>query len=248
MGGRAVQSDAVSQTGESALPSVCGLVFDIAGVLYDTTVWRRWLVQVLARMGHPVEYTQFYRDWDVQFQGDIYRGHREHGEAFAAFLRASGLTRGQIDEIEAASAAQRRDLEATVRPAPGVRPTLSRLQAAGFAVAVLANSEHPAARLRERLGRLGLGCHITAVVSSIDLERARPDPACYEAVLAAMRLRARDVAFLGCDAAELNAAARAGMPTIGFNDQPRAVADRHIERFPELLRVLGADDALAAAG
>jgi HAD superfamily hydrolase (TIGR01509 family) len=248
MGGRGIQAAAVGGTDEGALPSVRGLVFDLAGVLYDATVWRRWLVQVLTRMGHPVEYTNFYRDWDARFQGDVYRGHREHGEAFAAFLHATGLTRGQIDEIEAASAAQRRDLEATVRPAPGVRPTLARLQTAGIAVAVLANSEHPAARLRERLGRLGLGCHIAAVVSSIDLERARPDPACYEAVLAALRLPACDVAFLGCEAAELDAAARAGMPTIAFNDQPRAAADRHIERFPELLRVLGADDALAAAG
>jgi phosphoglycolate phosphatase-like HAD superfamily hydrolase len=230
------------------LPRVRGLVFDLSGVVHDAMHWRHWLWQVLARLGFHGDQHQFFRDWNNGYLHDVHCGRREFGEAFESFLRSVGLTGGQIDEVEVASAARRRAFEATVRPLPGVRSTVARLHASGIQLAVLANSEHSAPRLRERLARLGLGCHIAAVLSSFDLEQTRPDAVCYQATVSALRLSADEVAFLGHDASDLDGAARAGLATIGFQFRGVTSTDARIACFGDLLTVLGADQPLAAAG
>ena len=56
------------------------------------------------------------------------------------------------------------------------------------------------------------------------------------------------MAFVGHDAAELLGAASLGMATIAFNADADARADRHIERFEELLDVACSAMPCAAAG
>src|SRR5690348_9183710 len=103
---------------------VRGLLFDMGDVLHDATLWRRWLFQLLGRIGLNARYRTLFRVWDEEFLGDVYRGRREYGEAFHAFLLSLGLSRGQIDEVQAASQARKRELELNVRPLPGVRDTV----------------------------------------------------------------------------------------------------------------------------
>jgi FMN phosphatase YigB (HAD superfamily) len=80
-----------------------------------------------------------------------------------------------------------------------------------------------------------LGQVFKAVVSSIDLERIKPDPVGYRTALEAMELAADRVAFVGHDAEELAGAAAVGMATIAFNHDPDAKADVFIARFEQLL-------------
>ena len=40
--------------------NVRGLVFDMGDVLFDATVWRRWLLQQLQRMGLQAGYRSFF--------------------------------------------------------------------------------------------------------------------------------------------------------------------------------------------
>jgi len=228
--------------------TVSGLLFDMGDVLYDTTIWRRWLLQMLARLGLHTNYRSFFCIWDRDFLDDVHRGRREFSEAFRAFLRSAGLSGGQIDEVEAACRARRSQWEETARLLPGVRATLTRLHAAGYVLGVLSDSEHPAALLREQLQRLGLGGLFTAVVSSIDLGRVKPDPICYSTALRAMGLDADDVAFVGHDTEELAGAARMGIRTIAFNFAPDARADVFLARFEELLDLVGVPPSQAAAG
>jgi FMN phosphatase YigB (HAD superfamily) len=103
----------------------------------------------------------------------------------------------------------------------------------------LSNSEHPATVLVERLRRLGIGGCFKAVVSSIDLERIKPDPICYLSAARAMELPADRIVFVGHDAEELAGAKRAGMSTIAFNSDPLAEADVFLSRFDELLALIG---------
>jgi HAD superfamily hydrolase (TIGR01509 family) len=220
------------------LGDIGGLVFDLDDVLYDATLWRRWLVKLLMRLGMQVSYRSFFRTWDREYLDAVYRGHRERGEAFQAFLLASGLSRGQIDEVEAASIALRRELAADARPLPGVRSTLARLKQSGIALGVLSDAEGRAAELSEQLVHLGLGNLFGTVISSFDLERTKPDPACYEAALAGLRLPAERVAFVGHDAEELAGARAVRMRTIAFNNDPEAVADIYLGNFHELLELL----------
>jgi HAD superfamily hydrolase (TIGR01509 family) len=228
----------IREEASQRLRRIRGLLFDMGDVLYDATLWRRWLLQVLARMDVHVAYRDFYRVWDRDYLPAVHCGQRDYHEAFCALLRSLGLARGVIDEIEAASQARRRELIATLRPLPGVRPTLCQLQAAGFLLGVLSDSESPAAELKQRLDQLGIGSCFAAVYSSFDLKQAKPAPLGYQTAAAAMRLPIEQVAFVGHDAEELAGAAAVGMPTIAFNYDPGVTADVLLERFEDLLQVV----------
>ncbi|HUY91270.1 MAG TPA: HAD family hydrolase [Pirellulales bacterium] len=232
---------------ENGTRAVQGLLFDMGDVLYDATVWRRWLLQLLHRMGLHAQYRSFFKLWDCDFLDDVHCGRREYGEAFQAFLLAAGLTRGQIDEVEAASQARKRELERGVRPFPGIRGVLHRLHEAGMTLGVLSDSESTAEELQLRLNQLGIGHCFIAVVSSIDLERTKPDPVCYRAAVAAMGLPAESTAFIGHDAEELAGARAVGMRAWAFNFDADAVADRYLVRFDELLQCIDRRERLAMA-
>ena len=103
---------------------------------------------------------------------------------------------------------------------------------------MLSDSEHPATILTERLKRLGLGGLFQTVVSSIDLERTKPNPICYVTALRGMSAPVDEVAFVGHDSEELGGAANVGMPTVAFNYEPDARADVFIARFVELLELV----------
>lgn len=225
-----------------------GLLFDADDVLYDATVWRRWLVRLLGRLGVHTTYACLFRVWDRDYLDDVHRGRRDFWEALDTFLMAIGLRRAQIDEVKAACQARLRGLTASARPLPGVKTTLSRLHESGLTLGVLANSASPAEEIRAQLGRFGLDDVLAAVVSSVELGRTKPDPAAYLAALRRMKLPPHQAAFVGHDTAELAGAAAAGMKTIAFNYDRDAQADVFLTRFDELLDVMGIRSRYAAAG
>jgi HAD superfamily hydrolase (TIGR01509 family) len=227
---------------------VAGVLFDMGGVLYDDTAWRRWLLRVLGQLGLQTNYRSFFRVWDREFLVAVHRGQCDFCTTFRNFLRAVGLSRAQIDEVEAACQARRREVEATIRPLPGVKTTLTRLRQAGLVLAALNNSEHTSAVLAERLERIGLDGQFARVVSSIDLGQTKPDPTCYRAALEGMALPAEQVAYVGHDSEELAGAAQVGMPTIAFNFDADAQADVFLARFEELADLVEVRLPYAAAG
>jgi len=215
-----------------------GILFDMCNILYDDTVWRRWVLRLLSRLGLSTNYCSFFRLWDREYLDEVHCGRRDFREAFASFLRCAGLSHGQIDEVEAASHARRRQLEDHSRPLPGVRNTLWRLHQEGFVMGVICDTELPAAVLRQRLHRFGIEKLFPTVISSIDLNRCMPEPACYLAAADAMKLPPEKLVFVGHDRLELAGASAVGMPTIAFNFDSDAQADVHIGRFEELIEVL----------
>jgi HAD superfamily hydrolase (TIGR01509 family) len=220
---------------ESGTRSLRGLIFDMGDVLYDATVWRRWLWRLLTHMGMTVEYRRLFEAWDRDFLAAVHRGEREYLAAFRDFLGALGLRPGQVDEVVAASHAQRRQLEEHTRAYPGVAATLGKLRAADIRLAVLSDSESTSAQLQDRLGRLGLAGCFSGVVSSFDLRHTKPDRVCYEAAISTVALPANDCAFVGHDADELAGAAAVGLRTVAFNYEPDVIANVYLERFEQLL-------------
>ncbi len=227
---------------------IAGLLFDMDDVLHDATVWRRWLMKLLVRMGVHTTYTCLFRLWDREYLDDVHRGRREFCEAFDSFLRAIGLRRAQIDEIRAACQARIRVLTDTSRALPGVKTTLLRLHESGLALGVAVNTSMTEPEVRRQLERFGVEEVLGAVVSSIDLGRTKPDPACYLTALARMHLRPEQTAFVGHDTVELAGAAAVGMQTVAFNYDRDAEADLFLTRFDELLDVCGVRSRYAAAG
>ncbi len=228
--------------------TVSGVLFGMGGVLYDDSVWRRWLLRLLGQLGLHTNYRSFYRVWDREFLKAVQSGQTELCQAFRIFLRSVGLTPAQIDEVEAACQARRRRLEESTRALPGVKATLARLYQSGLTLGVLANSEHPSEVLQERLERMGLGGLFQVVLSSLDLRRTKPDLACYRTALAALKLGSHEVAYVGNESDELAGAARVGLYTVGFNYDPDAQADAFIARFEELAEVVEPRRPMAAAG
>jgi HAD superfamily hydrolase (TIGR01509 family) len=225
-----------------------GLVLDFGGVVYDDTLWGRFVFRLLSRVGVHTSYHCFFRFWEREYLGAVYGGRREFCEAFEDCLRAVGLSRPQIEEIEAACQARREQWEAGARPLPGVRQTLGRLHRSGIALGLLTNSTHPAETLRAKLAAMGLGDDFDAVLSSIDLGCALPEPQCYQAAAESLGLPPGALAFVGHDAAELEGARRAGLGTIAFNHDADAAADRFLTRFEELFDAAIGPVRLAAAG
>jgi HAD superfamily hydrolase (TIGR01509 family) len=227
---------------------VRGFVFDMGDVLYDATVWRRWLLKLLGRIGVHTTYRCFFQVWDHEYLRDVHRGRRDFCEAFQSFLLSVGLTRAQIDEVEAACQARRRQLEASARPLPGVKATIARLRGAGVPMAVLSDSERRSCALVEQLNRFGLRDMFDAVLSSVELEETKPAAVCYLAALERIDLSPAEAAFVGHDAEELAGARAVGMQTVAFNFDSAAEADMYLARFEDLQDLVGQSRSFAAAG
>ena len=226
---------------------VRGLLFDFGGILYDDTVWRRWLLRLLRHVGLHTHYSSFYHVWDRDFAADVYCGRRSFCDAFAGFLRTAGMPCGLIDEVLAACRGLRRELDESIRPLPGVRCTLGRLARMNLVFGILSDTELTADQLQARLAGFAPFLEFRAVVSSFDLGRTKPHPECYRAALAQMELDAAEVAFVGHDAAELAGARAVGMSTIALSDSPDAEADLHLDRFDQLADVISLPRSAAAA-
>ena len=227
-----------------ASDAVAGLVIDVPDVLYDATLWRRWLVRLLTRLNPSINYTTFFQAWDRDYLADVHCGRREFSEAFQSFLLLAGLSWAQIDEIEAASRLRRQNFEQNARPLPGVVKTMTRLDSLGLRILAWADAPHSGARLAERLERLGLTNRFAGVLTSFDLELAQPSAACYLAALESLDLPAGQTLYVGHDARHLAAAGALGMRTAAFNSQPDARADFYLLRFEDLLPLVEARIAL----
>jgi phosphoglycolate phosphatase-like HAD superfamily hydrolase len=224
-----------------------GILFDADNVLYDTTAWWRWLVQLLRHFRLRIDGRDVPTIWRQEFLDEVHRGCRDWGDAFHAMLLAIGLSPAEAEEVEAACQARRRQLETTLRLLPGVKSTLGKLHAAGLRLAVLANAECPGTILWERFDRLGLAGLFSTIVSSVDLERTMPDAVCYFTALRAMDLRPAGVAYVGHDLEGLQGAAAIGMVAVAMGYAPPSGAGVVVNRFEELCMLVGRPP-LAAAG
>ena len=213
------------------------LLFELDNVLHDATHWQRWLWQLLTRMGVQRDFYSFCGIWQRGYLHEVYRGGREFAHALRSFLVDNGLSAGQIDEVEAASAARRRELGENLRPLPGVAKTLSQLATRNIGLGILANSECGGQELRARLERLSLAGRFQFVLSSRDLGHVKPEAACYQSALDMLRLPAHAVGVVSCHAEDLMGAAAAGLKTVAINLEAFSHSDFTLPRFEELLRI-----------
>ena len=196
-----------------ASPKVSGIVFEMAGVLYDDTVWQRWLLQLLSRIGLHTQYQPFFRLLETEHLPSVYCGHRTLWDALRDYFYSLGLSKGQVVEIEAAAVTRRKQYDREIRPIPGVISTLAQISALGTRMAVITNSSESAAELLEKLSRWGVSERFEVVVSSRELGFAMPAPECYQAVLNRLTLPASEMLFVSADSAHLAGARRVGLAT-----------------------------------
>jgi AHBA synthesis associated protein len=229
-------------------PPLSGLVLDCGGVLYDDTVWLRWLLKLLTRLGLHTHFTPFMRIWQREYLSHVKTGDAEYWQALRTFLRALGLTAGQMAEVQAAGMARQRDLEGSILPLPGVVNVLTRLHAQGIQLTVLSSGHTDAAAVQTQLVRLGLSRLFDRVLTEVDLGAAFPQQPALERAISLIDLPAKRLAYVGRDARVLGQASRAGLRTVAVNYDADAEADIYMEHFEQLLDLLPWSAPRAMAG
>jgi HAD superfamily hydrolase (TIGR01509 family) len=223
--------------GESLPPTSTPTALLLAGenVLYDATVWDRWLVRLLRHVGVPIDQESFTRRWIDGYLGDIHCGRIGFVAAFRKCLQTWGLSDGLIDEVTAASQGRRHQFLRETRPLPNIRQTLLALSQRSVALGLMVDTELSVADLERHLTRLGFGGRFSFVLSSVELGYTKAEESAYRVAMARFGKPPERIAFVGNRAEHLSAAARLGMPTVAFNYDDHARADLYLRQFDELV-------------
>jgi HAD superfamily hydrolase (TIGR01509 family) len=203
------------------------VVFDMDGLLLDTeTLWHEAEVELFAR--HGGEFT-----WDDKMTviGTSYD--------FTADYFADRLDRPRSEGpalvremIELMHALVRRAVEAR----PGAVELVERLRADGVPLGLASNS--PRFLVDDALATAGLADAFDTIVTSDDVERAKPAPDIYLLACERLGVEPADALALEDSASGVTAAKAAGLTVIGvpqFAETDVSAADRVIDSLEELL-------------
>ncbi len=216
-------------------PPIGGLLIDLCGVLYDDSVWRRWLLKLVQHVGLHTTYTPFFRIWQLEFLDRVRTGELDYWDALRLFLRSAGLSSGQIDEVEAAGHARYRQCEDEILPLPGVVQVLTRLNELGIHLTLLSSAFFDLEEVHKRLERLSLIPYFQNALSVPDLWRRYPGRSVFDVAVELTGLTCRQVGFVGRDTTMLAAAGDSGVRRIAVNYEEDAVADVLIGSIDQLL-------------
>ncbi len=225
-----------------------GVIFELCGVLYDDSAWRRWLLHLVSHMGLHTHYAAFFRVWERDYQPDVWQGKAEFWTSLKRFLRTAGLSRGQVDEVEAASRARFRDLAQDIRPFPCVVATLAQLARGGLELTVMTRVPLGQFEMAGKLATLGMSRQIRHLVPHDDARPSGDHHHRFRNAIAATRRPAERLAYVGCDSCELRTARELDLLTVAFNHDADAVADHYVEQFDQLCELLDGTRPLLAAG
>ncbi len=218
------------------LPSFDGLLFDLPGVFYDADDWRRWLFQVVTRLGLHTRYLLFFRAFDEQFADLVNAGELDYWDALRSFLLAAGLSHPQTAEIEMAGRPRRKALQAVARPFAGVVTTLYELAENNITLMAVSHGPQTSNETEQRLLTLGVRDLFSSVVSSTNHRSATGNP--FVRSLQEAGVGKDHVAYVGCQTRLLKRATDMGLATVAFNSEPDAQADICLERFEDVAKLI----------
>ena len=207
------------------------LIFDMDGTLIDSNgIWKDVDIAFLKKRGFA--YTRAYYE----------------GVAHTIFPLAAKFTKEychlseSTEEIMAEWMEMAGDAYATRVPVkPGVQAYLDRCRAAGERMIVLTSSVP--AHCRAALGHLGLLPYFEPIIFAHDLGIEKKNPEIYHLAARQLGVRESECTMFDDSVEALRGAKSAGMRTVGVadpyfareQDALRAVCDRYIESFEELL-------------
>jgi putative hydrolase of the HAD superfamily len=214
-----------------------GIIFDVGDILYDASAWRRWLTDTLQVEGVDVTYQQLVERWEALLV-DVYCGRAAYWDRFDALVLNLGLAEDRAPAIRDAAQQKAGKVQKDRSPMPGVPDTLRRLNEQGVKLGALSDTESGESKVRSLLKQLGIENYFDAVVTSVDIGIAKPDPKAYVAAALALKSDVEHCAFVGHDIDELEGSQQAGLYSIAYNYHPDAPADVYLEHFSELVDVI----------
>jgi len=229
-------------------PPVAGLLLDVDGVLYDDTVWLRWLLKLVTQLGLHTHFTPFFHVWQRDYLARVKSGQCDYSCALRLFLRAAGLNPGQVDEVEAAGHARRRACECEIFPLPGVLQVLACLESIDVRLIVCSTGYRDEAGVREQLTRLGVSEYFERILTDVDAARTQPPGCALGAARSLLSCEPHEFCYVGRDSAALLAAHAAGFRTVAVNHDGDAEAGVYLQHFEQLLGALPWKSVRAKAG
>ncbi|MCB8987610.1 MAG: HAD-IA family hydrolase [Ardenticatenaceae bacterium] len=173
------------------------LIFDFDGLILDS------------EMPDFLSWQETYRSFGVELPLDLWVANIGSVTFFNPYTHLETLLGRELDREKVKAARRRRDDELMAQQGimPGVAKYLAEARELGLKTAVASSSRH--AWVDPLLERLGIADQFDAVCCRDDVgERAKPDPAVYQAALAALNVQA-DEALAFEDSPNGAAAARA---------------------------------------
>lgn len=229
------------------LIDIQGWIFETHNVLYDATVWQRWLLHLLSRMGLTTHYDLFFRVWELEFAPRVNTGQIDFKDALAEFLTSTGMSSCHVKEVNLALRAKQKELFSGQRPLLGVVETVAEIARSNCPLAVSADTSLDSTELGTELANLGLTSCFSIIESSRDTGYLKPAPQCYMRIVTAMNVPAESVVFVGHHEEHLCGASSLGLQTVAL-DSPDIEATCHINRFSELTELVSSPDSIRRAG
>ena len=214
-----------------------GVIFDAGDILYDASVWRRWLTEELRRRRVDITYPQLVQRWEALLV-DVYCGRAAYWDRFNRLLSEIGLPSEEHDLLTAAAREKGKTVQVDRQPFEGVPETLEVLRTSGVKLAILSDTESTSEKVRDGLDRLGVADYFDAIVTSLDVGHAKPEPEAFQAAASALGTNVRRCAFVAHDIDELEGAQAIGLYAIAYNYDPEAPADEYIEHFTQLKSIV----------
>lgn len=184
--------------------SVKAVIFDIDGTLLDSVdLHAQAWVEAFAHFGIETEH--------AKVRSQIGKG----GDQLLPMFVARDRLKREGEAMEAyRSDLFKRDFLDKVRPFPGVRPLFERIRAEGQTIALASSGK--ADEVAHYKDLLGIADLVSVTTTSDDAERSKPFPDIFAAALAKLApLIAWESMVVGDTAYDVEAAAKAGLPTIG---------------------------------
>ena len=189
-----------------------GIIFADSDVLYDDSLWLRWLHALLRRECAVGNFSEFCCAWN-QASLEMFTGRHTMADALQTLLENLEVPATLRSELAIVAQTRRKSLSAGCRPFPGVVRDMQALADQGFSLALLANCELTGSQLRQRLEGLGIAQFHT-IVTSCDLGLTKPHPNAYLQAATQLQLAIEDVIYVGGDKLDLAGAEAIGMRTV----------------------------------
>jgi HAD superfamily hydrolase (TIGR01509 family) len=204
------------------------VIFDIDGTLVDSVdLHARAWQEAFAHFGHQVEFSAV--------RSQIGKG----GDQLMPVFLPHEMLEERGEEIETfRSDLFKREYLPKVRAFPGVRELFERTRAAGQTVVLASSCKEDELEHYEEIA--GVKDLVQAATTSSDAERSKPHPDIFEAALERIApVTAAEAVVVGDSPYDAEAAAKAGLPTVGVlcggfpEDDLRAAGCVAVYRDPE---------------